>query len=69
MQEVPSDWPSTGGIVLSEVTATYALDRSPVLQKINLTITTGEKIGIYGPSGAVKSSFVALQSPLMASTY
>ncbi|TGO62156.1 hypothetical protein BELL_1129g00030 [Botrytis elliptica] len=43
MQEVPSNWPSKGEIVLSEVTASYALDQSLALQE-NLTITAGGKM-------------------------
>lgn len=59
-QEVPFDWPSKGDIILLNVTASYALDQSPTLHKINLDIAAGQKIGVCGPSGAGKSSFVAL---------
>jgi ABC-type multidrug transport system fused ATPase/permease subunit len=59
-QDVPSDWPSEGGIVLSDVSASYALDQLPALHKIGLKIPAGQKIGICGPSGSGKSSFIAL---------
>ncbi|RDW57444.1 hypothetical protein BP6252_13782 [Coleophoma cylindrospora] len=59
-QEVPSDWPSQGSILISDVSASYALDQSPVLHNISLVIPAGQKIGICGPSGSGKSSIVAL---------
>jgi len=59
-QEVPTDWPSKGAILISNVSACYALDQSPALYNIDLAIAAGQKIGVCGPSGAGKSSFVAL---------
>lgn len=59
-QAVPMDWPSKGDIIISNVSASYALGQSPALYNINLTITAGQKLGICGPSGAGKSSFIAL---------
>lgn len=59
-EEVSFGWPAQGRIVLEGVTAAYALDQSPALHDINLTILPGQKIGICGPSGSGKSSFVAL---------
>jgi ABC-type multidrug transport system fused ATPase/permease subunit len=57
---VPSDWPSEGGIVVSDVSASYAPDQEPVLHHLNLVISAGQKIGVCGPSGSGKSSFVAV---------
>ncbi|KAM3075096.1 hypothetical protein ACMFMF_005777 [Clarireedia jacksonii] len=59
-QEVPQDWPSKGEILVSNISASYALDQSPAIYNISLAITAGQKIGVCGPSGAGKSSFVAL---------
>lgn len=59
-QEVPAEWPSDGSITISNISAAYALDQQSVIHNINLSIATGQKIGICGPSGSGKSSFVAL---------
>ncbi|PVH74356.1 ABC transporter-like protein [Cadophora sp. DSE1049] len=59
-QEVSPDWPSKGRIEVSNVSATYSQDLDPALQHISISIPTGQKVGICGPSGSGKSSFVAL---------
>ena len=59
-QEVPLEWPSKATIAISDVSACYALDQNPALRNISLSITSGQKVGICGPSGSGKSSFVAL---------
>ncbi|KFY89738.1 hypothetical protein V500_05527 [Pseudogymnoascus sp. VKM F-4518 (FW-2643)] len=59
-QDVPSEWPSEGSIILSDVSASYALDQHWALHNISLKIRAGQKIGICGPSGSGKSSFIAL---------
>jgi ATP-binding cassette subfamily C (CFTR/MRP) protein 1 len=57
--EVPQEWPSEGNITVSNLSATYSLDLDPALHHINLSIPAGQKVGICGPSGSGKSSFVA----------
>jgi ATP-binding cassette subfamily C (CFTR/MRP) protein 1 len=59
-QDVPPEWPSEGSIILSGVSASYALDQQPALHNISLKIPAGHKIGVCGPSGSGKSSFIAL---------
>ncbi|KFY05556.1 hypothetical protein V492_08453 [Pseudogymnoascus sp. VKM F-4246] len=59
-QEVPSDWPSKGGLIISNASASYALDQHPALHNIDIIIQAGQKIGVCGPSGSGKSSFIAL---------
>ncbi|KFY64271.1 hypothetical protein V496_03372 [Pseudogymnoascus sp. VKM F-4515 (FW-2607)] len=59
-QDVPENWPSEGRITFSNVSASYALSQGPALHNIGLKITAGQKIGICGPSGSGKSSFIAL---------
>ena len=59
-QEVLPEWPSKGSILISDVSASYALDQHPALRNIGLAIPAGQKIGVCGPSGSGKSSFVAL---------
>lgn len=59
-QDVPPQWPSEGRIIISDVSASYAVNQHPALHNIGLTIPAGQKIGVCGPSGSGKSSFVAL---------
>lgn len=59
-QDVPPEWPSEGSIILSGVSASYTLDQQPALHNISLKIPAGQKIGVCGPSGSGKSSFIAL---------
>jgi ATP-binding cassette subfamily C (CFTR/MRP) protein 1 len=59
-QEVPPEWPSKGSILISNISASYTLDQHPALRNIGLSIPAGQKVGICGPSGSGKSSFVAL---------
>jgi ATP-binding cassette subfamily C (CFTR/MRP) protein 1 len=60
-QGVPLDWPSDGNITVSNISASYATNDQPTtLQNIDLSIPAGQKLGICGPSGSGKSSFVAL---------
>ena len=59
-QEVPPEWPLEGSILISNVSASYALDQSLALRIISLSIPAGQKLGVCGPSGAGKSSFVVL---------
>lgn len=50
----------TGRIELRDVTFGYDQRRTPVLSHASLRIEAGEKIGIIGPTGAGKSTLVAL---------
>jgi ABC-type multidrug transport system fused ATPase/permease subunit len=59
-QEVPPEWPSDGRILVSDISASYSLDQPSALYNINLLIPAGQKVGICGPSGSGKSSFVAV---------
>lgn len=58
-QSVPPDWPSEGNITVSNLSATYSLDKDPALRNVDLEIPAGTKLGICGASGSGKSSFVA----------
>ena len=54
-----------GGIVFEHVNFSYHADSAePVLKDINLSITSGESIGIIGGTGSAKSSLVNLISRL-----
>lgn len=60
VQQVPREWPANGKIEVSNVSAAYALDQPSALQNITLSISAGLKLGVCGPSGSGKSSFIAL---------
>ncbi|MEO0979734.1 MAG: ABC transporter ATP-binding protein [Pseudomonadota bacterium] len=49
-----------GEIRFQEVSFAYQQDRKPVLEKFNLTIAPGERVGLVGLSGAGKSTVISL---------
>lgn len=50
---VPGDnWPGEGKIIFSNVVMRYREDMEPVLQNINFNISTKEKVGVIGRTGA-----------------
>lgn len=51
---------SAGEIRFDNVSFAYQSDRKPVLDKFNLTIKPGERVGLVGLSGAGKSTAVSL---------
>ena len=55
----PEHWPHEGNITFQDVSLTYYPGGPQVLNKINLNIKGGTKIGVAGRTGAGKSSFVA----------
>jgi ATP-binding cassette subfamily C (CFTR/MRP) protein 1 len=59
-QQVAPEWPSTGKIIVSDVSAAYSVGQELTLRHISISISAGQKLGICGPSGSGKSSFVAL---------
>jgi ATP-binding cassette subfamily C (CFTR/MRP) protein 1 len=66
--EVPAEWPSEGSLSISNISATYSHDLDPALKHISLDIPAGQKLGICGPSGSGKSSFVSLLLHLLEIT-
>ncbi|KAH8593398.1 putative ATP-binding cassette transporter [Bisporella sp. PMI_857] len=57
-QSVPADWPATGVIEFTNVSASYAFSSPLVMKNLHLSIGPGEKIGICGRSGSGKSSLI-----------
>ena len=56
----PEDgWPSTGVIQISHFSASYSKASEIVLSDVNLSIKSGERIGICGRSGSGKSSLLS----------
>lgn len=58
VQQPQSEWPTEGGILVSNLTASYSCELEPSLRNVNLSIAPGQKLGICGSSGSGKSSFV-----------
>ncbi|KAJ1720143.1 hypothetical protein LPJ61_006204 [Coemansia biformis] len=54
----PPNWPHAGKIEFCDFSLRYREDLDPALDRINLTINPGEKIGIVGRTGAGKSTLV-----------
>ncbi|KAA0201857.1 hypothetical protein HAZT_HAZT011772, partial [Hyalella azteca] len=52
-------WPTTGQIDFRNVSLRYEENQPLVLKNISFTITSGEKIGIVGRTGAGKSSLIS----------
>ncbi|EGX94981.1 ABC transporter, transmembrane region, type 1 [Cordyceps militaris CM01] len=58
-EDLPDEWPKTGSITFTDVSASYEASLPPVLQNMNLTIKSGERIAICGRTGSGKSSCVS----------
>ncbi|TQV93497.1 ABC multidrug transporter [Cordyceps javanica] len=58
-EDLPSEWPKSGSITFTNVSASYEASLGPVLQNIDLTIKSGERIAICGRTGSGKSSCVS----------
>ncbi|NBD21184.1 ATP-binding cassette domain-containing protein [Aquabacterium fontiphilum] len=54
----PADAPMT--LALRDVTFRYGAGEAPVLDKVNLTLTSGEAVAIVGPSGCGKSTLMKI---------
>ncbi|PBK69165.1 hypothetical protein ARMSODRAFT_1019154 [Armillaria solidipes] len=52
----PASWPTSGKLVVENLTARYSQDGLAVLHNISFTINSGERIGVVGRTGSGKSS-------------
>lgn len=52
------DWPSSGSIEFSNLSLKYDDNSDAILKSLNMSIASGEKIGIVGRTGAGKSSII-----------
>lgn len=53
-----ADWPKAGHIEFKNVSFRYDKTLPPVLEDLNFSIRSGEKIGVVGRTGAGKSSLI-----------
>ncbi|KAJ5405756.1 ABC transporter integral membrane type 1 [Penicillium sp. CMV-2018d] len=56
--QLPHDWPCSGAVEFTGVTAGYDHSTTPVLKSLTLNIKPGEKIAVCGPSGSGKTSLI-----------
>lgn len=52
------DWPTSGSIAFTNLSLKYDENSDAILKSLNLSIASGEKIGIVGRTGAGKSSII-----------
>ena len=57
-ESVPDDWPSKGEIAFEDLKMRYRDGLEQVLKGISFIVTSGERIGIVGRTGAGKSSLM-----------
>ena len=55
-REPPAAWPTSGEVILDNLSAKYSNDGPIVLDKLNVKIASGEKVGIVGRTGSGKST-------------
>lgn len=58
-------WPADGRIDLQDVTLQYRTQPRPALDKVNLRIDSGQRVGLVGRTGSGKSSLVSTMSRLI----
>lgn len=52
----PAAWPTSGALVVENLSARYSIDGPEVLHSLSFSISGGEKIGVVGRTGSGKSS-------------
>eukprot|EP00835_Amoeboradix_gromovi_P004798 NODE_399_length_9361_cov_0.420428.p1 type:complete len:1038 gc:universal NODE_399_length_9361_cov_0.420428:245-3358(+) len=55
-KELPAGWPTSGHVVVKDLTLRYADDNAPVLNNISFEIQAGNKVAVVGRTGAGKRS-------------
>ncbi|XP_018014259.1 ATP-binding cassette sub-family C member 4 isoform X1 [Hyalella azteca] len=58
-KKLDPQWPRSGSIEFIDVSLKYDEAKPPVLKKLNFAVSSGEKIGIVGRTGAGKSSLIS----------
>ncbi|TGT41353.1 ABC transporter ATP-binding protein [Mesorhizobium sp. M8A.F.Ca.ET.165.01.1.1] len=67
-QPPPKRLPFDRAIMLKDVSFRYASDQAPILERFNLTISKGSKVGFIGKTGSGKSTTVDLIMGLLEPT-
>lgn len=57
-REPPASWPTSGSLVVEDFTARYSESGPAVLDGLNFSIKSGEKIGIVGRTGGSSPAFL-----------
>ena len=64
----PAAWPTSGEVVLDNLSASYSKDGPVVLDNLNVRIASGEKVGIVGRTGSGKSTLSLAMLRLIPTT-
>jgi ATP-binding cassette, subfamily C (CFTR/MRP), member 1 len=67
--KISNNWPEKGDIEFKNFSLKYRKDLDFALKNINLKISSGEKIGIVGRTGAGKSSLALSLFRMLESNY
>lgn len=60
----PTPLPSTGDLVVENITFAYAGSAKPALDNVSVTLTAGTRLALVGPTGAGKSTLAKLMARL-----
>lgn len=52
----PAYWPASGAIEIKDLTARYSVGGPVVLDKVNVSIPSGKRVGVIGRTGSGKST-------------
>ena len=67
-KQPPAAWPTSGEIVFEKLSAKYAHDGPTVLDKLEVKIASGEKVGIVGRTGSGKSTLALAMLRMLPTT-
>ncbi len=67
-KQPPAAWPTSGEIVLDKLSAKYSNDGPTVLDKLDVRIASGEKVGIVGRTGSGKSTLALAMLRMIPTT-
>jgi ATP-binding cassette subfamily B protein len=60
----PTSLPTTGDLVVENITFAYAGSSKPALDNVSVTLTAGTRLALVGPTGAGKSTLAKLMARL-----